>query len=159
MTGDIRPRVVLCNRAAHGTIRRGKGDPEPLVLDYRDDNRVRLRLPDFVRSVGTISPRVLDLMELAGYLFAADRLTTRGQPDALLYDSWSRRFHFAMKVRDAKFWNSEVTKKKLIDFLLFVTGDREYLFEFLPGHTTAKLTYRRPDTRRESVGKPKSWEP
>jgi 7-cyano-7-deazaguanine synthase in queuosine biosynthesis len=77
-------------------------------------------------------------MELAGYLFAADRLTPRGQPDALLYDSWSRRFHIAMKVRDAEFWNDEGTKKKLIDLLLFVTGDREYRFEFLPGQTTGR---------------------
>jgi len=136
MTGESRPRVVFCNRAPRRTIRRRASDPEPLVLDYRDDNRVRLRLPDFVRSVGTIPARVLDLLELAGYLFAVDRLTPRGQPDALLYDSWSRRFHIVMKVRDTEFWNDDATKKKLIDLLLFVTGDREYRFEFLPGHTT-----------------------
>ncbi len=136
MTGESRPRAVFCNRAPRSAIRRRAGDPEPLVLDYRDDSRVRLRLPDFVRSVGTIPPRVLDLIELAGYLFAADRLAPRGQPDALLYDSWSRRFHVAMKVRDAEFWSDEATKKKLIDLLLFVTGDREYCFDFLPGHTT-----------------------
>jgi 7-cyano-7-deazaguanine synthase in queuosine biosynthesis len=75
-------------------------------------------------------------MELAGYLFAADRLTDRGQPDALTFDSWSRRFHVAMKVRDAKFWGNEGTKKKLVDLLVFMTGDREYRFDFQPGHTT-----------------------
>lgn len=136
MSGVSRPRIVFCNRAPRSTIRRRKGDPEPLVLDYRDNHRIRLRLPDFVRSVGTIPPRVLDLMELAGYLFAVDRLTTRGQPDALMFNSWSRSFHIAMKVRDAKFWGNQTTKQKLNDLLLFMTGDREYTFDFQPGHTT-----------------------
>lgn len=124
MTGESRPRAVFCNRAPRSAIRRRAGDPEPLVLDYRDDSRVRLRLPDFVRSVGTIPPRVLDLIELAGYLFAADRLAPRGQPDALLYDSWSRRFHVAMKVRDAEFWSDEATE--IVDAML--PGDREEQF-------------------------------
>jgi 7-cyano-7-deazaguanine synthase in queuosine biosynthesis len=136
VSGVRRPRIVFCNRASRAAIRRRKSDPEPLVLDYRDDGRIRLGLPDFVRSVGTIPPRVLDLIELAGYLFAADRLTTRGQPDALMFDSWSRNFHVAMKVRDAKFWGNEATKKKLNNLLLFMTGDREYRFDFQPGHTT-----------------------
>ncbi len=136
MSAVSRPRIVFCNRAPRSTIRRRKGDPEPLVLDYRDDRRIRLGLPDFIRSVGTIPPRVLDLMELAGYLFAVDRLTTRGQPDALMFDSWSRSFHIGMKVRDAKFWTSAATKQKLNDLLLFMTGDREYRFDFQPGHTT-----------------------
>lgn len=138
MSGVSRPRIVFFNRASRAAIRRRKGDPEPLVLDYRDDSRIRLGLPDFVRSVGTIPPRVLDLIELAGYLFAADRLTTRGQPDALMFDSWSRSFHVAMKVRDAKFWGHDTTKKKLNDLLLFMTGDREYRFDFQPGHTTGR---------------------
>ncbi|HEV8485595.1 MAG TPA: hypothetical protein VGV87_18780 [Blastocatellia bacterium] len=136
MSGANRPRIVFCNRASRAIFRRRKGYPEPLVLDYRDDSRIRLGLPNFVRSVGTIPPRVLDLMELAGYLFAADRLTARGQPDALMFDSWSRSFHVAMKVRDAKFWGNDATKKKLIDLLVFMTGDREYRFDFQPGHTT-----------------------
>jgi 7-cyano-7-deazaguanine synthase in queuosine biosynthesis len=136
VTGVSRPRIVFCNRASRAAIRRRKNDLEPLVLDYRDDSKIRLGLPDFVRSVGTIPSRVLDLMELAGYLFAADRLTARGQPDALMFDSWSRRFHIAMKVRDAKFWGDEITRRKLAELLVFMTGDREYNFDFQPGHTT-----------------------
>lgn len=136
MSGFSRPRTIFCNRASRTAIRRRRSDPEPLVLDYRDDSKIRLALPDFVRSVGTIPPRLLDLMELAGYLFAADRLTTRGQSDALMFDSWSRNFHVAMKVRDAKFWGSETTQKKLTDLLLFMTGDREFRFDFQSGHTT-----------------------
>jgi len=136
VSSTSRPRIVFCNHAPRSTVRRRKSDPDPLVLDYRDNDRIRLGLPDFVRSVGTISPRALDLMELAGYLFAADRLTTRGQPDSLMFDSWSRSFHIVAKVRDAAFWNNEATKRQLIDLLRFMTGDREYKFDFLPGHTT-----------------------
>ena len=115
MTGVDRPHVVLCNRAPRSTVRRRKGDPEPLILDYRDNDRIRLGLPQFVRSVGTIPSRILDLMELAGYLFAADRLITRGQPNALMFDSWSRNLHFAMRVRDAEFWNRQVTKNRPVN--------------------------------------------
>lgn len=136
MSGGSRPRVVLCNRAPRSTVRSRKGDPDPLILDYRDNDRIRLGLPDFVRSVGTIAPRILDLMELAGYLFAADRLTARGQADALMFDSWSRSFHVVAKVRDPEFWNSHSTKRSLTDLLCFMTGDREFRFEFLPGHAT-----------------------
>jgi len=90
---DRRPRqIVFCN-GADNHVHRGERDPEPLVLDYLTDSRVRVRLPDFVRSMGTLPPRVLDLIEIAAYVFCADRLTSRGPPDSLVYDSWSRQFH------------------------------------------------------------------
>ncbi len=128
--------IVLCNGVGRSTVRRKTHEPEPLLLDYRNDNRVRLRLPDFIRSVGTIPDRVLDLLEIAAYVFAADRLVTRGELDSLVFDSWSRSFHFAVKVRDIDFWNAPSTQEKLSELLKFISGDRQYKFKFVGGHST-----------------------
>src|SRR5680860_289832 len=133
---DRRPRqIVFCNRA-DAQVSREERDPEPLVLDYLTDTRVRVRLPDFVRSMGTIPRRVLDLIEIAAYVFCADRLTSRGPPNSLVYDSWSRQFHFVIRVRDESFWCRKTTIESLSNLLLFITGDREYQFQFLPGQDT-----------------------
>lgn len=129
--------IVLCNGAAKSLVPARKGDKEPLRLDYSEGGHVRLRLPDFVRSIGTLPNRVLDLLEIAAYVFAADRLTDRGAKDLLVYDSWSRVFLFAIKVRDVDFWNDPVTKEKLKALLLYISGDRDYQFRFVGGHTTA----------------------
>lgn len=129
--------IVLCNGAAKSSVPTRKGDKEPLQLAYTEGGHVRLRLPDFVRSIGTLPDRVLDLLEIAAYVFAADRLTDRGAKDLLVYDSWSRVFIFAIKVRDVDFWNDPVTKEKLKSLLVFISGDRDYQFRFVGGHTTA----------------------
>lgn len=136
MTPISSRHIVLCNAAPKSLIPRRKNDKEPLRLDYASGGNVRLRLPDFVRSVGTLPIRVLDLLEIAAYVFAADRLTDRGAKDALVFDSWSRVFDFAIKVRDADFWNDSSTKDKLIELLLYISGDREYQFKFIGGYST-----------------------
>ena len=92
-------RAVLCNGATLSTGRAGRS---PLRLDYREGNdpNIRISLPDFVRDVYFLPDRVLDLLEIASYVFAADRLIPRGRRAALEYESWGRSIHFAIKVRD-----------------------------------------------------------
>lgn len=136
MTAHAPRQVVFCNGANKSTVRQKAGDTEALLLDYRDGGRVRLGLPDFVRNIGSVPNRILDLLEICAYVFAADRLTHRGKTDSLIYDSWSRTFHFGVKVRDEGFWNSAETKAKLGALLQFISGDREYLFHFVGGHST-----------------------
>ena len=95
------PKVFLCNGA---TPPDGLDQKNCDVLDYRSSNgetpKVRLRLPDFVRSVYYLPERCLDLLEIAANVFAADRLTFRGSRRAVEYQAWSRKFHFVVKVRD-----------------------------------------------------------
>lgn len=136
MTLEASRQIVLCNGAAKAIVSRQKGDKEPLRLDYKDGGHVRLRLPNFVRSIGTLPIRILDLLEIAAYVFAADRLTSRGAKDQLVYDSWSRTFCFAIKVRDPEFWNARSTQDKLRALLLYISGDRDYQFRFIGGHDT-----------------------
>lgn len=138
MTGSS-SRAVLCN---------GADLPEDLALldqsvlrlEYRAnakrEQNVNVSLPDFVRGVYHLPPRVLDLLEIAAYVFSADRLTSRGARDALEYHSWARSFYFIVRVRDIDFWGKDAVRNKLEEALCFMTGDREYEFRFQPGHST-----------------------
>jgi 7-cyano-7-deazaguanine synthase in queuosine biosynthesis len=78
----------------------------------------------------------LDLLEIAAYVFSADRLTERGRKDQVEYQNWARRFQFRIRVRDHSFWSSAKVRKALRGVLCFMTGDAEYDFEFMPGHST-----------------------
>lgn len=136
MNAITQRHIILCNGAPKSTIRKKSGDTDPIILDYRDKDRILLPLPNFIRSVGTVPQRVLDLLEICAYVFAADRLVSRGTADSVIFDSWSRVFHFAIKVRDFDFWDDSVTKKKLSELLVFISGDRQFNFEFIAGHET-----------------------
>ena len=110
------------------------------VLDYQSTDGepplVRLGLPDFVRSVNFLPDRYLDLLEIAAYVFAADRVTSRGSREAVEYQAWARSFQFIVKVRDYEFWRQPNVSKALAAVLRFATGDQDYEFTFQPGHAT-----------------------
>ena len=78
------------------------------ILDYRPGTpaqNIRIGLPGFVRDVYHIPDRRLDLLEIAAYVFSADRLIERGRKHQLEYQSWSRRFRYRIRVRDQEFWS------------------------------------------------------
>ncbi|HEV3256668.1 MAG TPA: 7-cyano-7-deazaguanine synthase [Gemmataceae bacterium] len=139
------PVIVACNGASFPKgvrLRRRK----PIRLEYRrspgrEGVNVKLLLPDFVRQVIHLPDRVLDLLEIAAYVFAADRFTTRGAKDAVEYNAWPRSFHFAIKVRDHSFWRDQTVRDKLSAALLFMSGDEEYRFTFQPGHKTPPASF------------------
>jgi len=137
MTAAYSPRVFLCNGAPRcSSVPAGA---HVTVLNYlpKDPNRlVTLRLPKFVDQFYHLPDRILDLLELAAYVFAADRATFRGAKDAVEYHAWSRAMFFIVKVRDAAFWNQPKVKERLSKAIGFMTGDFEYTFHFLPGHAT-----------------------
>lgn len=132
MTRPKKENIFLCNGA------KCKG-AEAMVLDYRasaDERNVNLKLPQFVDQFNYLPDRILDLMEIAAYVFAADRSCRRGPKDAVIYNSWSRKMRFIVKVRDYDFWKQGAVNKALCDALKFMTGDEQYTFEFKPGHRT-----------------------
>ena len=83
-----------------------------------------------------IPPRTLDLLELAAYTYAADRLVSRGRRRAVEFHSWSRRIHLRTKVRDLDFWQRSDVREALSRCLTFMTGDAEFSFSFEGGHVT-----------------------
>ena len=130
------PRIVLCNGA---DLPRQWAQSDYLALEYRefaDGRNIKLALPDFVRDVFHLPDRILDLLEIATYVFCADRLNSRGNKANVESHSWSRLFYFAIKVRDFAFWDKPDVKEKLENALVFMSGDRAYHFTFQPGHST-----------------------
>ena len=97
---------------------------------------VRIGLPQFVRDVYHLPPRILDLLEIASYIFATDRYISRGPKDAVEYHAWARHIDFHIGVRDIDFWSRAAVTKALSDGLTFMSGDAEYTFNFEPGHST-----------------------
>lgn len=131
------PTLFLCNGADKPS--RDTPNVKTVSLSYSKDDPnhlVNLKLPTFVGQVYHLPPRVLDLLEIAAYVFAADRSASRGPKDAVEFHAWPRTMRFVIRVREADFWNRPAVKDKLAAALVFMTGDREYAFEFLPGHST-----------------------
>ena len=122
-----------CNGASQ------EGLATPCVLEYRPDHpgrNLKISLASFVRRVLHIRPRTLDLLEIAAYTYAADRLVKRGRRHAVEFHSWSRRIHLRTKVRDLEFWQRSDVQETLRGCLEFMTGDSEFSFSFEGGHTT-----------------------
>lgn len=116
-----------------GIDQKVKNQKDFLELEHRKGRKnqnVEILLTKFAKNVYKIGDRQKDLLEMAGYIFAADRKTYRGFPKALEYHNWSRKFHFHFFVRDIEFWNKDEVKKLLSDALCFMTGDIEYEFTF-----------------------------
>lgn len=135
MSNDA-PVTVLCN-GAESLQESTTCESKILNLNYLGTSRnIRIGLPDFVRNVYHLPPRVLDLLELAAYVYCADRKFRRGSKDNLEYHSWARSFHFVVKVRDDRFWKQDKVSRYLSNVLEFMTGDREYRFTFQSGHST-----------------------
>ena len=140
--GSDTPVLVLCNRASPPG--ENSSDQGVIVLDYLDREcvltNVKLGLPNFVRDVYHLPDRTLDLLELAAYVYCADRMSSRGSKDAVEYHAWARSFHFVVKVRDYAFWERTDVSACLSRALQFMTGDREYRFSFQPGHSTPRTS-------------------
>lgn len=125
--------LVLCNGAQIPELR--DDSMHTSSLDYRHaDDSVKLSFPGFSGDVFHLPDRILDLLEIAGYVYCADRLTSRGDKDQIDYRGWSRTFHYAIRVRDFEFWDS--VKRSLSEALCFMSGDNDYRFTFQPGHST-----------------------
>ena len=138
MTDSANLKTLLCNGA---TCPDSVDSSRAKRLEYRSGlpeigPNVRINLPSISRQLFHVPDRQLDLLEIASYVFAGDRLTSRGNRVAVEYQSWSRNLHFVIRVRDWEFWNQQSVKDSLSTMLEFMTGDARFEFEFQPGHTT-----------------------
>ena len=126
--------VIACNGVKLKDLpKNNNGDDEVkyLELEHRGKNKnVIINLNNFVTGIYKLEKRYKDLLEIAGYVFAADRKTYRGKDDDLEYHSWSRALHFHFKVRDYNFWKKAEVREALSKALCFMTGDHSYEFTF-----------------------------
>ncbi len=84
-----------------------------------------------------MNDRYLDFLEIASYIYCADRYTSRGSKTSPYFTGWTRTFAHNMHVRDYDFWSSPRVQSKLESVLSFLSGDI-HQFKFYPGHSTPK---------------------
>lgn len=135
--------IILCNGAKLPKSA-SKSNHDVVKLEYdpnSPDINVNIPLPPFVDSVFHLPERVKDLLEIAAYVFAADRKIKRGTTDSVEYQSWSRNLRFIIRVRDHEFWNQDSVKNVLSEALKFMTGDSSHSFEFIDGYTTGRSSF------------------
>lgn len=133
---SAKKHIVLCNGA---TLPRGlkKKNDKLIELYHEGKNRnINIELPSFIQKQLHLKDRLKDLLEISSCVFLADRKIPRGTITDLEFQSWSRRFHFVIKVRDFDFWNSDNVKELLSEALCFMTGDNEFAFTFESGRNT-----------------------
>jgi hypothetical protein len=131
----IRPRLVLCSGA--------RADDYPfdstkhIVLNLEamgPHSNVNVRLEDVSSIVHKrLSPRLIDFLEIAAYVFTSDSATSRGRSftDGGTTESWGREFHYVIPVRDHQFWNLPTVNRLLTQALSFLSDDK-HSFTFTP---------------------------
>jgi len=131
----IPPRLFLCSGAAlppNDPLAEGR---KIVALDSIGPNaNVNVRLENVARILNRhLSPRLVDLLEIASYVFTADCATNRGHgwTDEKSTEAWDRDFSFVLPVRDLGFWERAEVGQLLQEVLDFLSNDR-YSFVFVP---------------------------
>ncbi len=98
-----------------------------------DKHNVNIRFEDVARKFQrNISPRLMDFLEIASYVFTADCSTLRGEwTDAQGDEPWGRDIGFLIAVREPEFWETPRVKRLMQDVLRFLSDDT-YSFQFVP---------------------------
>jgi hypothetical protein len=118
------PRLFLCG-GAKLTGKDGRGvKRSPVYLSpHGADQNVNIRIEDVAKVFAKhLSPRLVDLLEIAAYAFTADAATRRGEgwEERKSKESWDRSIHFVIAVREPDFWGSPAVVHLLRDILLFL---------------------------------------
>jgi len=129
--------LFLCNGAEGGT---SKADEfaSKRRLEYRlghPDRNVNFAIPTLVRQLQHLPDRALDLLEIASYIYCADRSVSRGSKSDAVYSSWTQSVALRVKVRDYIFWSRAEVGEALIEALHLMSG-LNFRFDFEAGHST-----------------------
>lgn len=119
--------------------------PEPAVAEQvirldvaGPDRNVNLRLTDVSRALVSDLPELLlDLLEVAAYVYCADQRARRGGHKlSNAGEDWRRRLHFVMPVRCRGVWESATIREELEEMLGYLSDDI-YAFEFVDSRVPA----------------------
>ena len=127
------PKIIRvnCGEACHTSI----CTAEEINLLYSDIGtltaNISVGFDKFVEDAEELPLRVIDLLQIAAYVFCADRMANRGERSSINNSSWSRSFEFHIPVLDFDFWQNDLVKSALNNALTFMTGDRKYVFYFI----------------------------
>jgi hypothetical protein len=97
------------------------------------NHNVNIRFDDVARKLQqNISPRLMDFLEIASYVFTADCSTQRGKwTDEKSEEPWGRDLAFIIAVREPEFWATPKVKSLMQEVLRFLSND-SYSFHFVP---------------------------
>lgn len=88
-----------------------------------------------------VPPLLLDLLEVAAYVYAADQAAGRGGP-ADSGERWRRNFRFHIPVRKPEVWSGDAVGSALVDVLSFLSDDDyEFCFSQLDHGPTTQLYF------------------
>lgn len=106
--------------------------PDALVMDVQGEAKnVNLRI-DYItrRMMGNVPDLLIDLLEVAAYVYCADQRLSRGGSTLPGYGAdWRRSLHFVIAVRCPEVWQSSEIQETLSETLGFLSDDR-FSFEF-----------------------------
>src|SRR5258706_8389376 len=117
----IKPRLFVCSEAnapLDGPLRENRHVVELNTQGSNPD--VHLILEDVAKvAKRDLTPRLVDFLEIAAYVYAADACTDRGGAwsDDDTTEPWDRNFLFVLPVRDLAFWSQESVARLLRDVL------------------------------------------
>ena len=104
-----------------------------LELDVQGDSKnIEFKIESISKAMmANIPDELLDLLEIAAYVYCADQRCSRGTDILKDYGSqWRRVMSFQIPVRKPDVWNGEELKKVLQDTLAFLS-DETYQFDFV----------------------------
>lgn len=135
--------LVLCDNAA-GKAKRGQTkitlelDKNANKKKSQGKDKIHLGTNNIKRLLtNNLSHVMLDLLEIATFVYVTGQLTTRGGLKEFEYGSkWYRHFSLVIPVRHPEIWNRE--KALLEGILEFVAGER-YVFKFTKKNTEGPL--------------------
>lgn len=103
-----------------------------LAMNVSDPGKnVNLRIESISRSmVGNIPDLLIDLLEIAAYVYCVDQRIKRGTEMLMDYGKdWRRSLTFSIPVRHPEVWNEEEVQELLVKTLGFLSDD-SYAFRF-----------------------------
>lgn len=103
-----------------------------LAMNVSDPGKnVNLRIDSISRSmVGNIPDLLIDLLEIAAYVYCVDQRIKRGTEMLMDYGKdWRRSLTFSIPARHPEVWNGEEVQELLVETLGFLSDD-SYTFRF-----------------------------
>ena len=127
----VSDRIVLCGGFPLPTL--AKGQKVVKLCIGGGANNVNLRISDIGQKTAANLPDVLiDLIEIAAYVYSADQAATRGGEGVLdVGAKWRRNFQFFIPVRKPSVWSRREVDETLRSTLGFLSEDA-YTFTFRP---------------------------
>ncbi|MFC3205620.1 hypothetical protein [Aquamicrobium soli] len=106
----------------------------------RPGSRIHFELLDIIQPLVDDLPAVLaDALEIAAYVYSADRLVRRGNStQSRMGEAWRRDLHFKIPVRRPDIWQTDEVCSSLTRALGFLSED-DFSFEFVAGRDTSGL--------------------